>query len=66
MIYEEKPLLVLDKKEQRLRTKVIPMVKILWSNHGVKEATWENEEQMKVKYPQLFVLAYRISRTKFL
>ncbi|KAA0042371.1 uncharacterized protein E5676_scaffold477G00760 [Cucumis melo var. makuwa] len=31
------------------------MVKILWSNHGVKEATWENEEQMKVKYPQLIM-----------
>ncbi|KAA0054934.1 reverse transcriptase [Cucumis melo var. makuwa] len=43
-------------KEQVLRTKVIPMVEIMWNNHGVKEATWENEEPMKAKYPQLFAL----------
>ena len=39
LTYEEKPLCVLGIKEQILRTKVFSMVKILWSNHGVKEAT---------------------------
>lgn len=39
LTYEEKPLLVLDRKEQVLRTKVIPMVKIMWNNHDFKEAT---------------------------
>jgi len=27
---------------------------VLWSNHTSQEATWETEEEMKVKYPQLF------------
>lgn len=58
LTYEEKSLLVLDIKEQILRTRMIPMVKILWSNYGVEEANWENEEQMEVKYPQLFASTY--------
>ena len=37
--YEEKPIKVLDRKEQVLRNKVIPLVKILWHHHGVEEAT---------------------------
>lgn len=39
LAYEERPSRVLDTKEQVLRTKTIPMVKILWINHGVEEAT---------------------------
>ena len=35
----ERPLRVLDKKDQVLRTKLIPMITILWSNHGVGEYT---------------------------
>lgn len=58
LTYEEKSLLVLDIKEQIMRTRMIPMVKILWSNYGVEEANWENEEQMEVKYPQLFASTY--------
>jgi hypothetical protein len=29
---------IVDKKEQVLHTKMIPIVKVLWRNHGVKEA----------------------------
>lgn len=47
LTYKERPLRVLDRKEQELQTKMTPMVKILWNNHGVKEVTWENEEHMK-------------------
>ena len=35
-----------DKKEQVLRTKMIPIVKVLWRNHGVEEASWEAEQDM--------------------
>jgi hypothetical protein len=37
--YEELPVQILDRKEQRLRTKTIPLVKILWQNHDVEEAS---------------------------
>jgi len=53
--YEEEPVQILDRKEQVLRTKAIPLVKVLWRNHQIEEATWESEEQMKIKYPHLFL-----------
>ncbi|GAV68780.1 Chromo domain-containing protein [Cephalotus follicularis] len=52
--YNEQPVEILDYKEQILRTKTIPLVKVLWRNHGVDEATWELEEAMRQEYPYLF------------
>jgi hypothetical protein len=54
LTYEELPMKVLDCKEQQLRIKTIPLVKILWQNHGVEEASWELEQQMWDRYPHLF------------
>ena len=54
MSYIEKPLKILDTKERVLRTKTIPMVKVLWRNHALEEATWEVEDDMRKKYPELF------------
>ena len=54
MSYTEKPLKILDTKERVLRTKTIPMVKVLWRNHALEEATWEVEDDMRKKYPELF------------
>src|SRR4051812_18431576 len=31
---------VLKRQERVLRNRVIPLVKVIWSHHGVKEATW--------------------------
>ncbi|XP_038889382.1 uncharacterized protein LOC120079301 [Benincasa hispida] len=52
--YEKKPVEILDRIEQVLRNKTIPLVKVLWRNHSTEEATWEAEEQMKNKFLQLF------------
>ncbi|XP_042984803.1 uncharacterized protein LOC122313690 [Carya illinoinensis] len=54
LTYEEFPVGILAQKTQVLSKKTIPMVKVLWSNHTEKEATWELEEDMKNKYPYLF------------
>ena len=54
LTFKEEPVEVLDRKVKMLRTKVIPMVKVLWKYHDVREATWETEEQMRKQYPQLF------------
>ncbi|XP_057972648.1 uncharacterized protein LOC131160780 [Malania oleifera] len=45
--YDEVPVQILDRKEQELRTKKIPLVKVLRRNHAVKEALWELEEEMR-------------------
>jgi hypothetical protein len=52
--YEEVPMKIIDKKENELRRRRIPMVKVMWSNHGSpEEASWELEETMRDKYPYL-------------
>ncbi|CAI9094835.1 OLC1v1030639C1, partial [Oldenlandia corymbosa var. corymbosa] len=37
--YEEKPIKILDRQQKILRTKTITLVKVLWSHHGLEEAT---------------------------
>ncbi|XP_071917037.1 uncharacterized protein [Coffea arabica] len=53
LTYEEKPVELLDRKMKELRNKRIPLVKVLWRNHGIEEATWEVEEAIREKYPNL-------------
>ena len=52
--YEERPVQIVDRKDQVLRNKVIPLVKVLWMNLDRDEATWEREDHMKTQYPHLF------------
>ena len=68
LTYEEEPVKILDRREQLLRNKTIPLVKVLWRSHTVEEATWEHEEQMKRHYPHLFDAGTNVlmSRTKIL
>ena len=54
LTYEETPVQIIDRKEQVLRSKVIPLVKVLWKNHEREAATWEPEAQLRRQYPQLF------------
>lgn len=39
LAYEEMHVRIMDHKEQVLRTKRIPIAKVLWHNRGVEEAT---------------------------
>ena len=52
--YEVKPVKILERGIKELRTKQIPLVKVLWSNTAVEEATWELEDDMREKYPEIF------------
>ncbi|KAA0066507.1 pol protein [Cucumis melo var. makuwa] len=52
--YEEQPIEILAREVKRLRNRVISLVKVLWRNHRVEEATWEREEDMRAQYPELF------------
>ncbi|GAA0175630.1 hypothetical protein LIER_28766 [Lithospermum erythrorhizon] len=54
LTYEEKPVKILDRKEKVLRKKVVALVKVLWRNQRVEEATWEREEDVRSQYPHLF------------
>jgi hypothetical protein len=54
LTYEERPIEIVDHKEQQLRSKTILLMKVLWRNHGLEEASWEQEQEMKNRYPYLF------------
>ncbi|XP_016706970.1 uncharacterized protein [Gossypium hirsutum] len=46
LTFQEEPIQILDRDIQVLMRKSIPLVKVLWRNHGTKEATWEPEDSM--------------------
>ncbi|RVW33107.1 Transposon Ty3-I Gag-Pol polyprotein [Vitis vinifera] len=52
--YVKEPLRILEVGEHRFRNKVIPAVKVWWQHHGIEEATWEPDEEMRRHYLQLF------------
>ncbi|KAL5549630.1 hypothetical protein UlMin_004861 [Ulmus minor] len=52
--FEEKSVRILDHKTKTLRNKEIPLVKVLWRNQKMEEATWERDDEMKASYPELF------------
>ncbi|KAL0549340.1 hypothetical protein IC582_013821 [Cucumis melo] len=53
--YEEQPVKILVREVKMLRNRGVALVKVLWRNHGAEEATWERENDMRAKYPELFV-----------
>ncbi|XP_052172217.1 uncharacterized protein LOC127788146 [Diospyros lotus] len=55
LTYIERPVKILDRKEKKLRSKSIPLVKVQWNHHSDREATWELEEDLKRQFPELFV-----------
>ena len=54
LTFSEQPVRILDRSTKQLRNKVVPLVKVLWRNQHVEEATWETEADMRAKYPHLF------------
>ena len=54
LTYEEHPVQIVDQKDQVLRRRTIPYVKVQWSHHSKREATWELEETMRTQYTYLF------------
>ena len=51
---EVRPVQILARRDQVLRNRAIPLVKVLWAHHGTEEATWEREDSMRATYPKLF------------
>ncbi|XP_021754615.1 uncharacterized protein LOC110719942 [Chenopodium quinoa] len=55
LTYEERPVKILDTKVRSTRNKDVRIVKLLWTNHRIEEATWEAEADMRKRYPELFL-----------
>ena len=54
LTYAAEPIQILSKEVKQLRSKRVPLVKVLWPNQHREEATWKREDEMREKYPYLF------------
>ena len=53
--YKEQPVQILDRRKKHLHRKMVPLLKVLWANHEMFEATREPKQEMRDKYPHLFL-----------
>ncbi|GJV93987.1 putative reverse transcriptase domain-containing protein [Tanacetum coccineum] len=51
----EEPVEIVDREVKRLKQSRIPIVKVRWNSQRGLEFTWEHEDQIKKKYPHLFI-----------
>nr|GFA42913.1 putative reverse transcriptase domain-containing protein [Tanacetum cinerariifolium] len=51
----EEPVEIMDREVKRLKQSRIPIVKVRWNYRRGPEFTWEREDQMQKKYPNLFL-----------
>nr|GEZ94082.1 putative reverse transcriptase domain-containing protein [Tanacetum cinerariifolium] len=51
----EEPVEIMDRDVKHLKQSRIPIVKIRWNTRRGPEFTWEREDQMQKKYPNLFL-----------
>src|ERR1044072_5648536 len=49
--YREYPVRILDLAECVTRRQKIKFLKVQWSHHSEKEATWEREDRLRAEYP---------------
>ncbi|KAJ0800591.1 putative nucleotidyltransferase, Ribonuclease H [Helianthus annuus] len=52
--FVEEPVEITDRDVKVLKHKRIPLVRVRWNSQRGPEYTWEREDQIKEKYPQLF------------
>ncbi|XP_071705189.1 uncharacterized protein [Rutidosis leptorrhynchoides] len=53
--FVEEPIEIMDREVKQLKQSNIPIVKVRWNARRGPEFTWEREDQMKRKYPHLFL-----------
>ncbi|GJR97257.1 hypothetical protein Tco_0269431 [Tanacetum coccineum] len=53
--FVEEPVEIMDREVKSLKRSRIPLVKVHWNSKRGPEFTWEREDYIKSKYPQLFV-----------
>nr|GEU36398.1 hypothetical protein [Tanacetum cinerariifolium] len=53
--FVEEPVGIMDPEIKKLKRRKIALVKVRWNLKCGLEFTWEHEDHMRIKYPQLFV-----------
>ena len=52
--YVEQPVAVIGQRTKELKGKSIPLVLVSWNRQAPGEATWEREDVIRERYPDLF------------
>ncbi|GKA55987.1 hypothetical protein Tco_0755059 [Tanacetum coccineum] len=55
LCFVEGPIEIMNREIKKLKRRKIALVKVRWNSERGPEFTWEHEDQMRIKYPQLFV-----------
>jgi hypothetical protein len=65
--YKEKLVYVLDTQERVTRSRVVKLYKVVCSNHGERDATWEREDYLEENYSAFYTkwYAFQISGQRF-
>ncbi|GJR45083.1 putative reverse transcriptase domain-containing protein [Tanacetum coccineum] len=53
--FVEEPIEIMDREIKKLKRRKVVLVKVRWNSKRGPEFTWEHEDQMRIKYPQLFM-----------
>ncbi|GKA47236.1 reverse transcriptase domain-containing protein, partial [Tanacetum coccineum] len=53
--FVEEPVEIMEREIKKLKRRNIALVKVRWNSKCGPEFTWEHEDQMRNKYPQLFM-----------
>ncbi|GJS36284.1 putative reverse transcriptase domain-containing protein [Tanacetum coccineum] len=51
--FVEEPVEIMDREIKKLKRRKVALVKVRWNSKRGPEFTWEHEDQMRIKYPQL-------------
>ena len=54
LTYTEKPTQIVETADRVTRRNTISMCKVKWGHHSEEGATWEREDDLRAKYPELF------------
>jgi len=52
--YTEQPIAIMGRSVKTLKNQAISLVLVSWSRHSQGEVTWEREDLIRDRYPQLF------------
>ncbi|GJY21382.1 hypothetical protein Tco_0393948 [Tanacetum coccineum] len=53
--FVEEPIEIMDQEIKKLKRRKIALVKVRWNSKRGPEFTWEHEDQMRIRYPHLFM-----------
>ncbi|GKF36704.1 putative reverse transcriptase domain-containing protein, partial [Tanacetum coccineum] len=53
--FVEEPIEIMEREIKQLKQSLIPLVKVRWNSRRGPKFTWEREDSLKQKYPQLFI-----------